>query len=241
VAPTDAALSRTSAATQVSAPAASSSATLRQAAIRGGVARPGEAPGLITRVRTYLDTPRVRKAAVPLIVVAALVIVASIFLSSATKRPITEIVPEVAPPPPKAPTHAAIHINSQPSGAEVIRLTDNRRLGTTPLVDIRLADGHEVNYRFHLHGYTDVQMPFQPSTAGRFEITATLSPVDRRAESRARSSSRHNRRQAKQVANRPSAPASSAAPVVVQPRQAMQPATLPPLGDRNPVRRLGRR
>ncbi len=165
-------------------------------------------------------------------------------LSSATKRPVTEIVPEVAPPPPPAPTHAAIHIKSNPSGAEVIRLTDNRRLGTTPLVDIRLADGTEVNYRFHLPGHTDVQMPFQPTAAGRFEITATLSPVERRSDSHARGSAgsgRHGRHDKKQPAQQIAAPAQPPAPVAAQPPPAMQPATLPPLGDRNPVRRLGRR
>jgi tRNA A-37 threonylcarbamoyl transferase component Bud32 len=252
-----AAAARTTASTQAAAAGAASSAGLRQAvgtaaassaslrqAVRGGVARPGEGPGLVARVRDYLDTRRVQRVAVPLIVVSALVIVASIFLSSATKRPVTEIVPEVAPPPPQAPAHAAIRINSEPSGAEVIRLSDNRRLGTTPLVDIRLADGHEVNYRFHLPGYTDVQIPFQPSAAGRFEITATLSPVERRSDSHARGSAgagRRGRRDKKQLVQHVAAPAPTATPVAAEPQPALQPATLPPLGERNPVRRLGRR
>jgi hypothetical protein len=154
------------------------------------------------------------------------------------------MVPEVAPPPPPAPTHAALHLNSEPSGAEVIRLSDNRRLGTTPLVDIRLADGREVNYRFHLNGYTDVQMPFQPSTAGKFEITATLSPAERRSDGygRAPGSASRTGRHEKRQAEKHSVTAGSAPTVApaTQSREAMQPATLPPLGDRNPVHRLGR-
>jgi eukaryotic-like serine/threonine-protein kinase len=237
-----AAVSRTTAATQAAAPGPSESATVHQASARGGVARPGEAPGLVTQVRAYLDTRRVQRVAVPLIVVAAIVAVATIFLSSASNRPVTEIVPEVAPPPPPAPTHVAIHINSQPSGAEVIRLTDNRRLGTTPLVDVRLADGQQVNYRFHLQGYTDVQMPFQPTAPGKFEITATLSPVERRSEGSSRgsgSSGRHARHEKKQAAQHVAVPAAATAPSS-PPVDPMQPATLPPLGDRNPVRRLRR-
>ena len=249
VAATEAAAARTTAAraadaVPADAPAAASSASLHAATIRRGVARPGDAPGLARRVRDYLDTRRVQRVAVPLFLVTALVVVGTIFLSSKSQRPVTEIVPEVAPPPAPAPTHVALHLNSDPSGAEVIRLTDNRRLGTTPLVDIRLADGQEVNYRFHLAGHTDVQMPYHPTEAGKFEITATLTPNERHSDSYPRtsgSSSRHGRREKKQ-AEKHSAPAAltpTLAPAT-QPREVMQPATLPPLGDRNPVHRLGR-
>jgi len=230
------------AAGQDAGPEAASSASMRAALVRRGVARPGEAPGLVARVREYLDTRRVQRVAVPLFVITALVVVGSIFLSSKAQHPVTEIVPEVAPPPPPAPAHAALHLNSDPPGAEVIRLTDNRRLGTTPLVDIRLADGQEVNYRFHLAGHTDVQMPFHPSTAGKFEITATLTPIDRRSDSYARtpsSTSRHGRHEKKQP-EKIAAPAATSVAPSAQPKEVMQPATLPPLGDRNPVRRLGR-
>jgi hypothetical protein len=243
VAATDAVAARNTTAPHAAAPPASASAAVRPSALRRESARlDGGAPGLVVRVREYLDTRRVQRVAVPLIVVAALVIVGSIFLSSASQRPITEIVPEVAPPPPPAPTHAALHINSEPQGAEVIRLTDNRRLGTTPLVDIRLADGRLVNYRFHLAGHIDVQMPFQPTSAGKFEITATLTPVERRSDGATRTASgsgRHGRHEKKQATQQAAGPTPASAPVV-QPRDAMQPATLPPLGDRNPVRRLGR-
>jgi serine/threonine-protein kinase len=230
------------AATPDQAAAAASSASMRAAPIRGGVARPGEMPGLVARVRDYLETRRVQRVAVPLFLVTALVVVGSIFLSSKAQRPVTEIVPEVAAPPPPAPAHAALHLNSEPPGAEVIRLTDNRRLGTTPLVDIRLADGYEVNYRFHLAGYTDVQMPFHPTTAGKFEITATLTPTERRSEGYARTSgstSRHGRHEKKQL-EKVAAPAAVNVAPSPQPQEVMQPATIPPLGDRNPVRRLGR-
>lgn len=195
----------------------------------------------MTRLREYLDTRRVQRVAVPLIVVTALGIVGSIFLSSASRRPVTEIVPEVAPPPPPAPTHAAIHITSEPSGAEVIRLTDNRRLGTTPLVDIRIADGHPVNYRFHLPGHTDLQMAFAPTSTGKFDLAAKLAAVERRSEGASRSSggaSHRGRHDKKQAVEHAAAAPAAAAPVVA-PREEMQPA-LPPLGERNPVRHLRR-
>lgn len=239
----EAVAARPSTGSHAAVPPVSSSATARHAAIRGGVARAGEAPSLVARVREYLDTRRVQRVAVPLILVAAVVIVASIFLSSASKRPVTEMVPEVATVPPPAPAHAAIHLNSEPSGAEVIRLADNRRLGTTPLVDIRLADGTTVNYRFHLAGYTDVQMPVQAAAAGKFEVTASLSPVERRAEAphAASGASRHGHHERKVVAQSApvsSAPSAAPAPAAAAPREPLQPA-LPPLGDRNPVHRLG--
>jgi len=201
--------------------------------------------GLVTQVRTYLDTRRVKKVAIPLIVVVAGGIVASIFVSAAAKRPITEIVPEVTPPPLPQPSHASIHINSEPPGAEVVRLNDNRALGTTPLVDIRTADGRQINYRFHLAGHTDVQMPIQVAAPGKFELTATLTPVEHRADSggRALASSGHRSghghdKKHAATAEPTTAPVSRAVPAM-QPRDTASPSGLPPLGERNPVKRLG--
>ena len=225
---------------------ASSATTLpKQTAVRGGTARPSEPMGLVTQVRTYLDTRRVQRVAIPLIVVVAGGIVASIFVSSAAKRPITEIVPEVAPAPLPQPSHASIHINSEPPGADVVRLNDNRALGTTPLVDIRSADGRQISYRFHLAGHTDVQMPIQVAAPGKYELTATLAPIERRSDSggRALASSGHrtghghDKRHAAPVEPNPAA-APRAAPAV-QPRDTSSPSGLPPLGERNPVKRLG--
>jgi eukaryotic-like serine/threonine-protein kinase len=216
-----------------------------QTAVRGEVARPSESMGLVTQIRAYLDTRRVQRVAIPLIVVVSLGIVASIFVSSAAKRPVTEIVPEVAPPPLPQPSHTSIHVNSEPPGAEVIRLSDNRQLGTTPLVDIRSADGRQITYRFHLAGFTDVQMPFQATAPGKFDLTATLSPVERRSDPGGRtmaSSGRravhgHDKKHAPTIA--PTA-VPRTAPAVMQPREAMPSSTLPPLGERNPIKRLGR-
>jgi tRNA A-37 threonylcarbamoyl transferase component Bud32 len=243
---TSSATNRTMAAT-----ASRQSATVlpKQSAALGGIARPGDPAGLVTRIREYLDTRRVQRVAIPLIIATAIIVVAAIFLSSAAKRPITELAPEVAPAPPPPPSHAAIHLNSEPAGAEVLRLTDNHRLGTTPLVDIRSVDGRQINYRFHLPGYVDVQMPIQVSSAGKFEITATLSPVERRMEAsaRTRSSGRRGGRghEDKHAASSTPASAAATAPAaapkpVAQPRDRMvSPTGLPPLGERNPVRRLG--
>ena len=227
--------------------ATSSTSLPRQTAVRGGTARPSEAMGLVTQIRSYLDTRRVQRVAIPLIVVVAGGIVASIFVSSAAKRPITEIAPEVAPLPLPQPSHASIHINSEPPGAEVVRLNDNRPLGTTPLVDIRPADGRQINYRFHLAGHTDVQMPMQASTPGKFELTATLSPVEHKSDASGRiatGSGHHTARGHDKRHAAPAAPPPAAAPAprtvpVVQPRDTSPPSSLPPLGDRNPVKRLG--
>jgi serine/threonine-protein kinase len=218
----------------------------RQTAIRvGGLAKPAQAPGLVQRVRAYLETRRVQRFAVPALIFTAGIVVASVFFSHKAERPVTEIVPEVAAEPPAAPVHATVQLNSEPSGAEVTRLGDNRQLGTTPLVDIRPADGRQVNYRFHLAGHTDVQMPIQLTTPGRYEITATLLPVERRGESGARAGSgrRASREHDKRVASQPPAAAPVVAPhavPVAQPRESLPPPSLPPLGERNPVRRLGR-
>jgi tRNA A-37 threonylcarbamoyl transferase component Bud32 len=221
---------------------ASTSATQapRQTAARGGTARPSEPKGGLRRLRDYLDTRRVQRVAIPLIVIVAVIVVASIFLSAAAQRPVTELVPDLASPPPP-PSHASIHLNSEPAGAEVIRLTDNRQLGTTPLVDIRPADGRQVNYRFHRAGYTDVQIPFQITSAGKFELTATLIPVERHSEAGMRSSpsGRHHGHEHKQpVAEERAVPVPVATPVA-QP-QDLSPSGLPPLGDRNPIKRLRR-
>jgi tRNA A-37 threonylcarbamoyl transferase component Bud32 len=210
----------------------------RPTGARGGTARPTEPKRGLQRLRDYLDTRRVQRVAIPLIVVVAVIVVASIFLSAAAQRPVTEIVPELATPPPP-PSHASIHINSEPSGAEVVRLTDNRPLGTTPLVDVRPADGRQVNYRFHRAGYTDVQMPFQVTAAGKFELTATLLPLERRPESAAHSlaSGRHHGHERKlPVAEEHVRPVPVAVPA--PPTQDLSPSGLPPLGDRNPVKRL---
>jgi serine/threonine-protein kinase len=227
-------------------PSKPSSATSlpRQTAPRGGIARPSAPMGLVTQVRTYLDTRRVQRVAIPLIVFVAGGIVASIFVSSASKRPVTEIVPEVAPPPPPQPSHASIHLNSEPPGAEVVRLGDNRQLGTTPLVDIRPADGRQVRYRFHLAGFTDVQIPFQATAPGKFELMATLSSVERRSDSGGRAPAGSDRRARHGHDKKPAAAAAPteaprAAPITPA-RETLPPSALPPLGERNPVIRLGR-
>jgi eukaryotic-like serine/threonine-protein kinase len=245
-----AALARTSAARPVPTPseAARTSAGIKvhssgslpkQTSAR--VAQPSEGTGLVQRVRTYLDTRRVQRVAIPLIVISAVVIVASIFLSSASDRPVTEIMPEVAPPPPEQPTHSALHLDSEPTGAEVTRMLDNRRLGTTPLVDIRPVDGKQITYLFHIAGYTDVQMPFQTEKPGKFQLSATLTPVERSPATHPATGKRGGRGHEKSSAATHTA-SSAPAPVRSAPVAAPQdpPSVLPPLNDRNPVRRLGR-
>jgi hypothetical protein len=207
------------------------------------MAKPAEAPGLVERVRTYLETKRVQRFAVPALVITAVVVVASIFFSHRSEKPVTELVPEVAPPPP-GPSHATIRLDSDPPGAEVMRMGDGRQLGTTPVDDVRPADGRLVNYRFRLAGHTDVQMPFQVTTSGRFELTAKLYPTERRSsEARPSASGRAGKRGHDKKRETPAAPTTATAPraaPVAQPRAYVPPPALPPLGERNPVRRLGR-
>jgi hypothetical protein len=209
------------------------------------VAKPSEPPGLVQRVRAYLDTRRVQRFAIPALVFTAGIVVASIFLSHKAEQPVTELVPEVASPPPPAPTHATVQLNSDPTGAEVMRMGDNRQLGTTPLVDIRPADGRQVTYRFRLPGHTDVQMPVQLTVPTKYEITATLMLVERRGEPGARGGRRSSREHDKKTVSQPAAPTAPAAgprpAPVAQPRETLPPPSLPPLGERNPVRRLGGR
>jgi len=220
----------------------------RQTAIRaGGVAKPTDSVAIIPRLRAYLETSRVQRMAVPLLVLTALIVVASIFFSHKSEQPVTEIVPEVATPPPSGPSHASIQLNSEPPGAEVLRLNDNRQLGTTPVVDVRPANGRQINYRFRLAGYTDVQMPFQVTAPGKFEITATLSPIERHSESSGRTGGGSGRRAGRgrerktavaRTAKYAPAPIQRSAPVA-RPRETLPVPVLPPLGERNPVRRLG--
>ena len=211
---------------------------------RRGSARQGGA-GLLGFARSWLNSPRVVRAAVPLAILAAAIIVASVFVSSASAPSVTrEIVAEQAPPPP-TPTHAAITLASEPAGAEVTRLSDGRLLGTTPLVDIRPANGQPINYRFRLAGYTDVQMPFQSTTGGNFEVKANLEPKTREP-SRSVSSGSSRRTSRGKVRNveptaRP-APATLAPAAVARPHdEAASSSVLPPLNPSVRVRRIGGR
>jgi hypothetical protein len=125
-----------------------------------------------------------------------------------------------------------------------MRMGDGRQLGTTPVDDVRPADGRLVNYRFRLAGHTDVQMPFQVTTSGRFELAAKLYPTERRSETRSSASGRAGKRGHDKKRGAPAAmPATATVPraaPVAPPRAYVPPSVLPPLGERNPVRRLGR-
>ena len=209
---------------------------------RGGSARQGGAR-LLGLARGWLNSPRVVRAAVPLAIVAAATIVTSVFMSTASAPPLTSEIVAAQPPPLPVPTHAAVTLNSEPVGAEVTRLNDGRLLGTTPLVDIRPADGQQINYRFRLAGYTEVQMPFQITTGGRFEVKARLEPKMRepgRSGSPSRKTSRGKARK-----NEPAAPPTPAAPAsapVAQPHDdTASSSTLPPLNPSVRVRRIGGR
>jgi Serine/threonine protein kinase len=211
---------------------------------RGGSARQGGA-GLLGLARGWLNSPRVVRAAIPAVIVAAVIIVASVFVSTASAPLVTQEIVAAQPPPPPAPTHAAITLNSEPAGAEVTRLNDGRLLGTTPLVDIRPVDGQQMNYRFRLAGYTEVQMPFQITTGGSFEVKANLEAKTREpgrsvSSGSSRKTSRDKAKKAQRVAD--TAPAAPAAAPAAQPHyDASSSSTLPPLNPSVRVRRIGGR
>ena len=80
---------------------------------------------------------------------------------------------------------------------------------------------------------------------GKFELMATLSPVERRSDSGGRSFASSGRRAGhghdrKNLVHAAPAEVPRTAPPVMQPRETMPPSALPPLGERNPVKRLGR-
>jgi len=208
---------------------------------RRGSARQGGA-GLLGLARTWLNSRRVRRAAVPLVVVAAAVIVASVFMSAASAPPVTSELVAEQPPPLPSPEHAAVNLSSEPAGAEVTRLSDGRVLGTTPLVDIRQVDGKQINYRFRLAGYTEVQMPFQASKGGSFEVKASLE-ANAREPSRSASagSSRKSRgRGKKSVVAAPSVSATPLPAPAARPHEdAAAASSLPPLNPSVRVRRIG--
>ena len=211
---------------------------------RRGSARQGGA-GLGGLARAWLNSPRVVRAAVPLAVVAAAVIVASVFISTASAPSITREIVAEQPPPLPTPSHAALTLNSDPVGAEVTRLNDGRLLGTTPLVDIRPVNGQQITYRFRLAGYTDVQMPFQVSTGGSFDVKASLELKPREPS---RSASPGSSRKASRGKGRKGEPEARPAPAAPAPAPVAQPhydapasTTLPPLNPSVRVRRIGGR
>ena len=222
----------------------SDGASAGAAAGRRGSARQG-GDGLLGLARSWLNSPRVVRAAIPLAILAAAVIVASVFMSSASAPSVTREIVAEQPPPLPTPSHSAITLDSEPTGAEVTRLNDGRLLGTTPLVDIRPANGQQINYRFRLAGYTDVQMPFQLTTGGNFEVKANLEPKTREpSRSVSSGSSRKNARgkvKTPELAARPE-PATLAPAAVAQPHyDATSSSVLPPLNPSVRVRRIGGR
>ena len=223
---------------------ASDGASAGAAVGRRGSARQGGA-GLLGLARSWLNSPRVVRAAILLAILAAAVIVASVFMSSASAPSVTREIVAEQPPAPPTPSHAAITLDSEPTGAEVTRLNDGRLLGTTLLVDIRPVNGQQINYRFRLAGYTDVQIPFQLTTGGSFEVKANLELKTREpSRSVSSGSSRKNARgkvKTAELAARPE-PATLTPAAVPQPHyDATTSSSLPPLNPSVRVRRIGGR
>lgn len=231
--------------TVAAAPAAQANGDGASAAVaRGGSARQGGA-GLLGLARGWLNSPRVTRAAIPAVIVAAVIVVASVFMSTASAPSVTREILAVQPPAPPAPTHVAITLDSEPAGAEVTRLNDGRLLGTTPVVDIRPVEQQQMNYRFRLAGYTEVQMPFQITTGGTFEVKANLEvkarePGRSMSSGSSRKAARGKAQKGQRVAD--TAPVAPAAAPAAQPHyDASSSSTLPPLNPSVRVRRIGGR
>ena len=231
--------------TVAAAPAAQANGDGASAVVaRGGIARQGGA-GLLGLARGWLNSPRVTKAAIPAVIVAAVIVVASVFMSTASAPSVTREIVAAQPPPLPAPTHVAITLNSDPVGAEVTRLNDGRLLGTTPVVDIRPVEQQQMNYRFRLAGYTEVQVPFLITTGGIFEVKATLEAKAREPgrsvpSGSSRKASRDKAKKGQRVAD--TTPAAPAAAPAAQPHyDASSSSTLPPLNPSVRVRRIGGR
>ena len=231
--------------TVAAAPAAQANGDGASAAVaRGGSARQGGA-GLLGLARGWLNSPRVTRAAIPAVIVAAVIVVASVFMSTASAPSVTREILAVQPPAPPAPTHVAITLDSEPAGAEVTRLNDGRLLGTTPVVDIRPVEQQQMNYRFRLAGYTEVQMPFQITTGGTFEVKANLEvkarePGRSTSSGSSRKAARGKAQKGQRVAD--TAPVAPAAAPAAQPHyDASSSSTLPPLNPSVRVRRIGGR
>jgi hypothetical protein len=113
------------------------------------------------------------------------------------------------------------------------------------VVDIRPVSGQSINYRFRLAGYTEVQIPFQSTTGGSFEIKATLEPKTRESGRSLSSSSHKTPRGKGKKAEEPAQamPATVAAPAApaAQPHYDTTTTTLPQLNPSVRVRRIGGR
>jgi serine/threonine-protein kinase len=198
-----------------------------------------------TRARHWLNSRRVRRVAIPVVVMSAVIVGLSTFVSRKADQPLPPLVePEATPAP--ASTKVMLNLSSEPQGAEVTRINDGRILGTTPLVDVRPEGGQQLNYRFHLNGFTDVQVPVDTTSGATYEITATLVPVERRGasgQSARRSKAKVSPLPPATTAPSPPSPSSNLAPepTVPEPAPAAAPSSpsMPPLLPSVRVRRLG--
>lgn len=86
--------------------------------------------------------------------------------------------PAAAPPAPVAPQNIHWTIDSTPAGAEVVQLSDNRVLGTTPWAcDHPLGSG-TLKVKLRLTGYSEKELELSQSTdVSRSETLAELPPA----------------------------------------------------------------
>lgn len=182
---------------------------------------------------------RTKRILIPLVALIAITLMVGVFIVRSQKA-VLPLTPIVEIPVLEKPAVIKLWLRSTPTGAEVTRLSDNRTLGTTPLVDSRKPDGHGVSYRFHLAGYTDIQMPFQAQEAGEFELNAVLTATEKNVNSQGHSMANKGIKAKNKSSLAKTTPLERAQAIAPPLLEKPIPAdhTLPPLGERNPIKRL---
>jgi serine/threonine protein kinase len=103
----------------------------------------------------------------------ALVLAAIVFLPTALRLGGRFLSP---PPPPRAP-ELALTLTSAPAGANVVRSTDGKSVGTTPTREVHISDGSTVEYTFHLSGFVDERVPVVLTGDGARTVHVDLKPL----------------------------------------------------------------
>jgi hypothetical protein len=105
---------------------------------------------------------------------------------SSDVRPTPAAVPMPAPvvaatPAAAPPARIKLSIDSLPSGADVFRVSDGVRVGTTPYSFEREPSSGEAVFTLRLEGYTDAAVTLPVSRSGERKLTLTALPPPKKA------------------------------------------------------------
>lgn len=168
-----------------------------EAALHAAAPEIGPAPARLVSLPPGIVAPLPRPKPIWPAVVGALALIAAIVAGSywargeqaVTPVPPPEVVaevpegvpevvePEVIPPGEDVPVRVAVRFESEPAGAEVMRLDDDSVIGTTPF-STDLEIGAEVPVRFSLRGHRTAE-EIAVGTEGQV-VEASLRPIRRR-------------------------------------------------------------